>query len=107
MTDYIIALCTCPNEDTGTKIAEALVDGKIAACVNIVPGLKSVYRWQGKICRDAEVLLIIKTEAGKYTELESAVRKLHPYEVPEIVAIPIVQGYEKYLEWIGENIKGE
>lgn len=103
--DYIIVFCTCPNEEIGRKIAEKLVTDKIAACVNIVPGLESIYRWQGQICKDKEMMLIIKSSSDKYNQLENSIRAIHPYETPEIIAVTISNGYEKYLEWISENIE--
>ena len=101
---HIIALNTCPNEDIAGTIAEKLVNRKLAACVNILPAIKSVYRWQGKIEKDTEVLLIIKTRKEVFGQLESLIRENHPYELPEIVAVTIDTGLQQYLNWIDESL---
>jgi len=99
----LVVYCTCPDSATAERIAEAVVDERLAACVNIAPGLTSIYRWQGRIQRDAEVLLIIKTRSTVYPLLEGRIRELHPYEVPEIIALPIQAGSATYLNWITDN----
>ncbi len=104
MQQPILVLNTCPNQETAQQIAEHLVQHRLAACVNIVPGLLSVYHWQGKVETDKELLLIIKTQAGRYTEVETAIRQLHPYELPEVVAVPIDQGLPDYLDWINQTV---
>ena len=96
----LICFCTCPDTDTAERLAEALVEERLAACVNILPGLRSVYRWQAEVERADETLLLIKTTAGRYADLEAAVRAQHPYEVPEIIALPVVQGLPDYLAWL-------
>lgn len=101
---YRLVYCTCGSEDNARKIARALVAEQLAACVNILPGIQSVYRWQGKIESDQEVLLIIKTRAECLGRLQERVRALHTYELPEIVAVPIVAGLEPYLNWITESV---
>lgn len=98
----LVVYCTCPDP-AAERIAETVVDERLAACVNLVPGLTSVYRWQGQIQRDAEVLLIIKTRSTVYPLLEARIRELHPYEVPEIIALPIQAGSAAYLNWIADN----
>ena len=100
MTDYIVVFVTAGSEKEGEKIAQALVEEKLAACVNMVPGLKSVFRWKGKISTQEEVLLMIKTKDGLFEKLKKRVIELHSYEVPEIVALGILAGYEKYLNWL-------
>ena len=100
MTDYIVVFVTTGSEKEGEKIAQALVKEKLAACVNIVPGLKSVFRWKGKISTEEEVLLMIKTKDGLFEKLKKRVIELHSYEVPEIIASPILAGFEKYLSWL-------
>lgn len=100
MKPAIVTLCTCPDNDTAEKIAKTLVEGKLAACVNILPGIKSVYQWQGKIETANEILLLIKSSAERYPDLEIAIRKHHPYEIPEIIALPIGHGLADYLDWI-------
>jgi len=100
MTDYIVVFVTCASEKEGEKIAQSLVEGKLAACVNIVPGLKSVFRWKGKISTAEEVLLLVKTKDELFGKLKKKVIELHSYEVPEIIALGILAGNEKYLEWL-------
>lgn len=99
-----IVFTTCPDSGTAQRIAEALVDRNLAACVNIVPGLRSVYRWKGKRESADELLLIIKARAADYAKLETLVRELHPYELPEIVAVPIQAGLSAYLKWIDHDV---
>jgi periplasmic divalent cation tolerance protein len=100
---YIIVYCTVPSLEIGTKIADDLVMGKCAACVNIIPGITSIYRWKGDICRDNELLLIIKSRNTLFGKIHDRIRALHPYEVPEIISCEISSGSEPYLKWITEN----
>lgn len=93
---------TAPDTETAAKIAGALLDSRLAACVNIVGGVRSIYWWEGKINDDAEVLCIIKTTVASFDALADMVKSLHPYEVPEIIMTPIARGSERYLKWIGE-----
>ena len=102
---YIIALNTCPNTETAQKIAHSLLEHGLAACINIIPTVQSVYRWQGKIEQENEALLMIKTRKDKFTQLESLIRRLHPYELPEIVAVPIEAGTKEYLNWIDQSLE--
>lgn len=99
-TTYQIILCTCPDIKTGNDIASMLIKNKLAACINIVPGITSVYEWQGKIETSQEHLLIIKSHQCRYTLIESAIVEMHPYELPEIITVPIEQGLPDYLQWI-------
>lgn len=99
----LLILCTCPDQVTAERIAETLVGERLAACVNLVPGLTSVYRWEGQIQRDTELLLLIKTRAAVYPLLEARIRELHPYQTPEIIALPIQTGTAAYLDWIADN----
>lgn len=103
----LISLCTCPSREVAEAIAEKLVAAAAAACVNILPGLTSVYSWQGKVEKDAEVLLIIKTTAEAYPRLEALVREIHPYELPEIIAVPVVKGLPGYLQWMSSSTQSE
>jgi len=103
--DPQIVLCTVPDEDTAENIATTLVNEKLAACVNIVPGITSVYRWKGGIERDRELLLLIKSGQGVYPDLEDRIRALHPYELPEVIAVPIGSGLPEYLDWIINSLK--
>jgi periplasmic divalent cation tolerance protein len=100
--DALVVLCTCPDEATARKIATALLAAELAACVNCVAGIRSMYRWEGQIRDDAEVLLVIKTRTARYGALETLVRASHPYELPEIIALPVVAGARDYLDWIGQ-----
>jgi len=101
-TDVLLAFCTCPDEATATRIAEALVTERLAACVNRLPTLTSVYRWQGKIERDTETLLLIKTTDVRFDALCERLSDLHPYELPEIIATPVTKGLPEYLQWVSE-----
>lgn len=99
-TDFVAVLCTVPGTATGARIARALVERELAACVNVVPGLTSVYRWEGQVQEEPEALLLIKTRRQQLGALEKAVRELHPYTVPELVALPIDWGSADYLSWL-------
>ncbi|MBS1186722.1 MAG: cation tolerance protein CutA [Burkholderiaceae bacterium] len=92
-----------PDTETAQKIAQALVGRQLAACVNILPGVQSVYRWQGKVEQAQEISLLIKTRRACYAAVEAVVGELHPYEVPEIIALPINAGLPKYLEWLAQE----
>lgn len=98
--EYIVVFNTCPDKGTAEKIARCLVESNLAACVSISDGIASIYRWQGEICRDNEVLLIIKAKASNYNALEQKIKSLHPYEIPEIIALPIISGSQEYLDWL-------
>ena len=100
--DAIVVFMTAANGEEATRLADMLVGAHLAACVQILPEIESVYRWQGKVERQAEVLLIAKTVRGKFDELEREVRALHSYETPEIVAVPIVNASAPYLEWLNQ-----
>ena len=97
-----IVLCTCPDRDTARQIATALVEEKRAACVNIVDNVESVYRWQGKVESAREQLLVIKTTQSTFPALRDRIVALHPYELPEVLAVPIVDGLDAYLNWISQ-----
>lgn len=103
--EYIVVLITVPSKEEAESITKTIVEKKLAACVNIVDIVKSVYWWQGKIEEGKELLLIIKTLKSKFKELEKEIKKLHSYTVPEIIALPIVEGFEKYLNWIKESLQ--
>ncbi len=105
MTDYILVFITSSSEKEGEKIGSALVKERLAACVNLIAGVKSTFRWKGKISSEQEVLLIVKTKDRLFHKLKKRVQELHGYEVPEILALPILAGFEKYLSWIeGETL---
>lgn len=99
---YLLVLSTCPGSITAKSIANELISNQLAACVQVVPGVQSFFRWVGKVDNKEEHLLLIKTTAEKYQELESRIIALHPYELPEIVAIPISDGLAGYLSWIDD-----
>jgi periplasmic divalent cation tolerance protein len=98
--EVLVALCTCPDAVVGGHIADALVGEGLAACVNVLPGVTSIYEWKGEIQRDTEVLLLIKTVRARLPELTDRVRELHPYELPEIIALPVRGGLPDYLQWV-------
>lgn len=98
--DAIIVFMTASNGEEAARLAEMLVGAHLAACVQILPEIESVYRWQGKIERAAEILLLAKTTKSKFEELEREVRALHSYDTPEIIAVPVVAGSAPYLDWL-------
>jgi periplasmic divalent cation tolerance protein len=100
MTDKVIVLTTCATREDAMRIARALVERRLAACVNVVPNVVSVYRWQGAIEESAEWLLVIKTATGLVENLKLELPKIHPYELPELVAVNVVDGAESYLNWL-------
>jgi len=105
--EHIVVLITAPSHAEGEKIATMLVESKLAACVNILPAVHSVYRWQGDIHTDQEVILLVKSRAKLFADkLLPAVQEMHPHEVPEIVAVPIAQGLDSYLAWITAETDG-
>ena len=99
-TPPCIAYCTCPDSDCAERLAAMLVNEGLAACVSLLPGAKSYYRWDGQLCQDAEVLMMIKTTQARLRELESRILKEHPYEVPEFIVVPVIAGSDQYLKWI-------
>jgi uncharacterized protein involved in tolerance to divalent cations len=103
MADELIVFVTTPANDSAERIADALVEERLAACVNILPAVRSVYRWQGELTRDNESLMIIKTTVERYSELESRVKELHSYDTPEVVAFRIERGSTAYLKWLKES----
>ncbi len=98
-----VVLVTCPDKQVAGRLAEALVTEHLAACVNIIPAVESVFWWEGKLDRSAEVLLLIKTVSSTVLPLQKRVKELHPYAVPEIIAIPVVAGHRPYLQWVLAN----
>ena len=104
MTDKIVVLSTCDSEEQAGRIARELVEQKLAACVNILPGARSVYRWKGQMEDSAEWLLIIKSRRDLMDKLRTAIGKIHTYEVPELLAVPVVDGSETYLEWLDREL---
>ena len=106
MTDKIVVLSTCAAQADAERLARALVEGRLAACVNVVPGVRSFYRWKGEIDSGVEFLLIIKTSRDLFPALRAEMEKLHPYEVPELLALPVVAGAENYLSWFQAGLRG-
>ncbi|WP_371186944.1 divalent-cation tolerance protein CutA [Thalassotalea maritima] len=102
---YQIVLCNCPNNEVATTIAKRLVGDKLAACVNIIANVSSVYRWQDNIEIDNEVTLLIKSKTSLFSEIEQCIESIHPYDVCEIIAIDINQGNPLYLNWLKESVK--
>ncbi len=107
MSDTIVVLSTVPDVSTGRKIAQGILEERLAACVNISGPLESHYWWEGEIQRDPEHLLVIKTRGELFVRLEEAIRALHPYDVPEVIALPIEQGSPSYLDWIASETRKE
>lgn len=103
MTEYIVVLITAPKEEEAVRIAGELVNDRLAGCVNIVKNIRSLYRWQGKTEDSAEVLMIAKTRLELFEPLLQRVKELHSYAVPEIVALPVIQGSSDYLSWLSEE----
>ncbi|MBK8814476.1 MAG: divalent-cation tolerance protein CutA [Methylococcaceae bacterium] len=100
MTEVIVTFCTCPDLNTAEKIARHLVENKQAACVNVLPGITSIYRWNDQIETTEEHLLVIKSASQYYAAIENTIRSHHPYEIPEIVALPIDRALPEYINWI-------
>ncbi len=103
-TTPLIVLCTCPDITAADAIATALLEARLAACVNRIEGVESLYRWEGSIQKDQEVLLLIKTTAVAFDKVESAISDLHPYELPEIIGVPVTQGSAPYLDWLTKSV---
>jgi periplasmic divalent cation tolerance protein len=104
MTDALMVFCTCSNREEALKLAHSIVSEGVAACVNVVPAIESVYRWQGEIETAQEVLLLIKTTREQFVALRDLIVRLHSYDTPEVIGIPVVVGSDKYLAWLGATI---
>ena len=98
--NVLLCYCTCPDVASAQKLAEALVGERLAACVNRIPAIASTYRWQGKVVTDHEELLLIKTTTGQFPALKERLLSLHPYELPELIAVPVIEGHGPYLDWV-------
>lgn len=103
MSDAIVVLCTCPDNTSARQLAQTLLSEKLAACVNLIPQVTSLYYWQGKLEESQEVQLVIKTRRTMFGVLQERLLALHPYEVPEILALPILCGNPAYLQWVQEQ----
>lgn len=102
---YIVIFITCPNKKEASRIAKALIKNKLAACVNIIENIKSIFWWQGKVDCSGEVLLTIKSKKTKLAAIIKRVESMHSYEVVEVIALPIIGGNKKYLEWINDSLR--
>lgn len=105
MTKYLLVMTTVPDPETGQIIAEKIIEERLAACVTLQAAGQSLYWWQGKITQNQEYTLFIKTKKEVYTPLEEKIRQIHPYDVPEIIALPIFSGNADYLDWIGSETR--
>ena len=103
-SDHVVALSTAPSMEQAAELARTLVGERLVACVNLVPGVRSIYTWKGELCDDAEVLCVIKTRRDKLEALRARLVSLHPYEVPELIALRIEAGYAPYLAWLDESV---
>ena len=101
-TDVLVVFCTFSDADTAAKVGGALVKDRLAACVNVLPQLRSIYEWEGEICDDPEALAVIKTTRDRFESLQSRLAELHPYDCPEILGLPVEQGHADYLQWVAE-----
>ncbi|MGA3098973.1 MAG: divalent-cation tolerance protein CutA [Bryobacteraceae bacterium] len=107
MTDKIVVLSTCSSQEEGEKLARLLVEERLAACVNVVPRVRSYYRWKGAVEAAEECLMVVKSSRGLFAELSLALAAAHSYELPEALAIPILDGTADYLNWLDENLRVE
>jgi periplasmic divalent cation tolerance protein len=105
MTNKIVVLTTCADENEAEKLARALLDDRLAACVSVIPRMRSFYHWKGAIESADECLLLIKSSRESFEALSATLRKLHSYEVPEVLALPVVDGEPNYLNWLESNIR--
>lgn len=101
--NHLVMLCVVPDRESGERIARALVAERLAACVNLLPGMVSTFRWEGEVKQEDEHLMIIKTGAGRFEAVRAAITLTHPYDTPEVIALPIVEGDPKYVAWLIEN----
>jgi periplasmic divalent cation tolerance protein len=99
----LIVFCTCPDAACAERIAAALVEERLAACVNRIPGVVSTYRWNGKVCQDHEVLLLIKTTSERFDAVRERIVALHPHELPEVIAVDVERGLPAYLDWVARE----
>ena len=106
MSEISIVLITAGTEEEAARIGLTLVEERLAACANLVPRIRSIYRWKGQICDEQEFLIIVKTRTSLFQELEKRVRELHSYEVPEIISFPVTRGLPQYLEWVQDETAG-
>ena len=105
-SELVVALSTAPDAEQAARIGRALVEERLIACANLVPGLTSIYRWQGEVRQEAEVLLVMKTRRALVERLKARLPQLHPYEVPELVVTPVMEGLEAYCRWVRDETDG-
>jgi len=105
MTDALLVLTTLPNSDAAADLAKKVVGEKLAACANVMPAVRSIYRWQGALQDENEVLVLLKTRQARFDKLKARILELHPYDVPEVIAIPVEQGHGAYLDWIANETR--
>lgn len=105
-TEALVVLVTAPSAERAAELARALVEERLAACGNVLPGLRSIYRWEGKVQEEGEALLLLKTTRARFEALRARVLALHPYEVPEVLALPVEAGSAAYLAWVAESTAG-
>jgi periplasmic divalent cation tolerance protein len=103
---HIVVFITAPDTDEAGKIAGILLEKRLAACVNTVPGVNSIFRWQGNLESEHEILLIVKSKASRFPEIIETVKQNHSYEVPEVIALPVIGGNEDYLDWLEKEVSG-
>jgi periplasmic divalent cation tolerance protein len=101
----LIVFSTCPDADTAARIGRALVEESLAACVNVVPGIRSIYAWKGEVHDEAEMLMMLKTTVNRFEDLRERLLALHPYEVPEVVAVGAAGGHDAYFRWVAESTR--
>jgi periplasmic divalent cation tolerance protein len=107
VTSARVVFVTCPDEECAVALARSLVEKRLAACVNVVQNVRSIYRWEDQVQQDTEVLLVVKTRVDRVAALTSTVQQEHPYDVPEVVVLPVEQGSRAYLSWIDESLGGK
>ena len=105
LADALVVLTTLPNADAAAALAKTIVEERLAACGNILPAVRSIYRWQGKTQDEPEVLVVLKTQRALFEPLRARIVQLHPYEVPEVIALPIAEGHQPYLDWIASETR--
>ena len=103
-SEIIIVFVTVPGLREGSRISKAILTSRLAACVNVIPGVQSIYKWKGKIVQEKEAMLVLKTTRPRYRKLEQKIKQLHPYEVPEVIAIPLIFGSPQYIEWVTREV---
>ena len=107
MTDpVLLCYCTYPDSPEAAGFARTLVEEGLATCINLLPGVRSTYRWEGKVATDVEALLLIKTTAARFEALKARLLELHPYELPELIAVPVDRGHDAYLDWVRAGVAG-